>query len=125
MAASSPPSEALSSPQARRERGAVFGGDGVGEFVERALLGGQHHGLDVAQRDVLLLPGIEQQLFEFTRDQHHVRAEGVDQFAGRVLFELHLLLSRSAMSQRTASASSTRASSTMPQWSPSVSRMRS
>src|SRR6185369_3774253 len=37
---------------------AVFCRDSVGEFVERALLGGEHHGLHVAQRYALLFANV-------------------------------------------------------------------
>jgi hypothetical protein len=75
MAESSPPSDAASSPCSSAS----------------ARLGGQHHRLYVSQRDLLLLPGVEQQLFKLARDQHHVGAQCVDQLAGRFRLETHLL----------------------------------
>ena len=94
MAASSPPSEALSRPWRRSEgAGAVFGGDGVGELVEGALLGGEDHGFDVAEGDAVFAAAascadVEEELFELAGDEHHVGAEGVDEFAGGVGVEL-------------------------------------
>ena len=72
-----------------RARDAVLGGDGIGQFVERALFCGQHHGLDIAQRDPFLLADIENQLLQFIRDHHHVAAERVDQFARAIGIDFH------------------------------------
>ena len=38
--------------------GAVLGGDGVGEFVQAALLGGEDHGFDVAEGDAIFGEGL-------------------------------------------------------------------
>ena len=64
--------------------GAVLGGDGVGELVEGALLGGEDHGFDVAEGDAILSFDVEEELFELGGDEHHVGAEGVDELAGGV-----------------------------------------
>ena len=61
----------------------------VGQLVERALLGGEHHGLDVAQGDALFFAHVEHELFQFVGDHHHVAAEGVHQFASGVGLDLH------------------------------------
>ena len=69
-----------------------MGGDGVGELVEGALLGGEDHGLDVAEGDAggSELDGarrggdVEEEFFDFAGDEHHVGAEGVDELAGSI-----------------------------------------
>ncbi len=82
MAASSPASELLSRPcSSASARDAVARADGVGEFVERALLGAEHHGLNVAERDLAPACRVEQKLFKFRGDEHHVGAERVHQLA--------------------------------------------
>ena len=59
MAASSPPSEALSRPWSRSESaGAVALRDCVGQFVEAALLGGEDHGFYVAEGDAVAGEGL-------------------------------------------------------------------
>ena len=91
MAASSPPSEALRRPWRRSEgAGAVLGADGVGEFVEAALLGGEDHGFYVAEGDSVFSFHVEEEFFELAGDEHHVGAEGVDEFAGGVGVELYV-----------------------------------
>ena len=76
----------------------VVGADGVGQFVKRPLLGTQHHGLHVAQRDAPPQPSggravrggpassqsVKQQFFQLRGDEHHVGAQRIDKFAGRV-----------------------------------------
>ncbi len=50
MAASSPPSAGVEEAvEEEQGAGAVLGGDGVGELVEAALLGGEDHGFYVAE----------------------------------------------------------------------------
>ena len=58
---------------------AVAGADRVSELVERALLGGEDHGFDVAEGDAATAEGVEQKLLEFGGDEHHVCAQRVDQ----------------------------------------------
>ena len=53
------------------------------------MLGGQHHGFDVAQRDAVLRADVEHELLQFVGDHHHVAAERVDQLAGAVGIDLH------------------------------------
>ena len=70
--------------QQREGAGLVLCADCVGELVERALLRRQHHRLDIAQRDPLPLGGVQHQLFELARQQHHVRTQRVGHLARRV-----------------------------------------
>ena len=89
MAASSPSPEDEDRIQHFERAHAVSGGDGVGQFIQRPLLGRQHHGLDVAQRDAVARADVEHELLEFVRDHHHVAAERVDQFAGAIGIDLY------------------------------------
>src|SRR5258708_11113721 len=68
---------------------AIFRGDGVGQFIQGPLLGGEHNGLPVAQRYAVLGPDVEHKFLQFVGDHHHVAAEGVDQFASAVRIDLH------------------------------------
>ncbi len=72
--------------------GAVAGADGVGEFVKGALFGAEDHGFDVAEGDASASEGVEEEFFEFGGDEHHVCAEGVDEFSCGVGIEACLLL---------------------------------
>ena len=67
--------------QQRQRAHAVVGADGVGQLVKCALLGAEHHGFHVAQGNSTASRSIEQQLLQFRRNQHHVRAECVHQLA--------------------------------------------
>ena len=70
----------------------VLGGDGIGKLVERPLLGREHHSLHVADRDSLLLPNEQNQLFQFVAHQHHVSAQRVYQLACGVSIHLYRVL---------------------------------
>src|SRR5207248_7632421 len=61
----------------------------IGQFIEGPLLGREHHRLNIAKRDSLLLANIENQLFELVRNHHHVTAKRIDQFTSSVGFDLH------------------------------------
>src|SRR5579859_3975628 len=69
----------------------VFGADGVGEFVQRALFGGQDHGLNVAERDLFSFADVQDQLFQFATDHGHIAAERVHQLAGGIGIDFDLL----------------------------------
>ena len=88
MAASSPSPVESRASRIRERAHAIFRGDRVGEFIERTLFGGEHHGLDIAERDFLFFAHVEDELLKFVRDHHHVAAERVDQFAGAVGIDL-------------------------------------
>ena len=105
--------------------GAVFGADGVGEFVEAALLGGEDHGFYVAEGDPVFSFYVEEELFEFAGDEHHVGAEGGHRLVPREASGSNFSLRDSAavVTHLMASFSSTRASSTRPHQSPRVSRI--
>ena len=95
MAESSPASELFKRPcSSASARARSRARDGVGQLVERALLGAQHHGLHVAQRDAPTPQRVEQQLLQLRRDQHHIRAQRVHQLAGRIRFHANTLLLR-------------------------------
>ena len=68
---------------------ALFGRDGVGQLIQRTLLGRQHHGFYVAERDTVFGAGVEHELLQFVGDHHHVAAQRVDQFAGSVGIDLY------------------------------------
>ncbi len=53
------------------------------------MLGGEDHGLHVAQRDAILGADVEHEFLQFVGDHHHIAAEGVDQFAGSVGIDLY------------------------------------
>ncbi len=69
---------------------AFAGGDRVRELVERPLLGGQHHGFHVAQRDPLFFSDVQNEFLQLTRNHHHVAAERIDEFAPGVRIDLGL-----------------------------------
>ena len=103
----------------------ILGRDGIGQLIKRALLGGQHHRLDVAEGDAFFFADVEDELFQLAGDHRHVAAERIHQFASRVGVDLHSLRDpRFRRSNATPRRSSTRASSTTVQNSPRVSRMR-
>src|SRR5262249_49855308 len=65
---------------------------GVSEFVQRPLFRRKNQGFYVAQGNLLFISDVENQLFQLTADQHHVRAQGVDELARGILVNLHALL---------------------------------
>ena len=66
----------------------VLGRNRIGQFIERALFRGEHHGFDIAERNFFLFAGVENQFFQFVRHHHHVAAQSIHQFAGAVGVDL-------------------------------------
>src|SRR5436309_458074 len=69
---------------------AIFGGDRVGQFIQRPLLGGEHHGFYIAESDALLIAGVQNQLLQLIGDHHHVAAERIHQLAGAIRLDLYV-----------------------------------
>jgi hypothetical protein len=55
----------------------AFGGNRVGQLIERALFRAEHHGLDIAERNFFLLANVKNQLLQFIGNHHHVAAQRV------------------------------------------------
>ena len=55
------------------------------------MLCGQDHGLNVSQGDSLLLANIENQLFQFIGNHHHVAAKSINELPRGIEVDLHIL----------------------------------
>src|SRR5256885_14066774 len=70
----------------------IMGGDCIGQLIQRALLGGQYHSLNIPKGNALLFANKQDQLLKFVAYQHHVSTQRIDQLARGVLLDLYILL---------------------------------